>query len=43
MNVTNLCLNVDIKVKLNYLDWGPLRLLLLIKKRLLILEDFYCK
>ena len=25
MNVTNLCLNVDIKVNLNYLNWEPLK------------------
>ena len=28
MNVTNLCLNVDIMVNLNYPDWGPPSLLL---------------
>ena len=41
MNVTNLCLNVDIKVNLNYPDWGPTRFLLWIKTRILILDDFF--
>ena len=43
MNVMNLYLNVDIKVNLNYPDWGPLRLLFWIKTGILILDDFYWK
>ena len=41
MNVTNLCLNVDVKVNLNYPDWGPPKLLIKIKTGLLIWNDFY--
>ena len=40
MNVTNLCLNIDIKLNLNYPDWGPTRLLHEMKTRILILDDF---
>ena len=43
MNVTNLCLNVDIKVNLNYPDWRLPMLLLEIIARILILNDLIGK
>ena len=38
MNGTSLCLNVDIKVNLDYPDWGPPRFLI---AGILMLDDFY--
>ena len=43
MNITNLCFNVDVKVNLDNSDRGSPRLLLEIKVRILILDDFYWK
>ena len=41
MNVTNFCLNVDIKVNLNYPNWGPPKLLLQIKTKISFLDVFF--
>ena len=43
MGVTSLCLNVAIKVNLDYVDWRPLRLLPLTIARILMVDDFYWK
>ena len=43
MNITSLCLNVEIKINSNYPDWGPPRILLYAIARIWMLDNFYRK